>query len=174
TNFALWVERDFAFYRNDPRYKNWVAYHLRNQESLMMRLNTYRTQAYNLLIAIQQKSEGKPRTFELLMNLILPKITTLEICNDKNQLALEEWTSTFGEKERGYSISTLVNNETNDTLKVYRAIGEFIYKKNFVLIAPNSLIVLEHPQRVKLYFFRKDSCIGFTRHTKYNQLITIK
>ncbi len=174
TNFALWVEKDFEFYRTDPRYKNWVAYHLRNQESLMARLNIYRTQAYNLLIAIRQKREDKHRIYLMLMKLISPKKTTLEKCDDKNQLALEEWSSTFSEKERGYSSSTLVNNETNDTLKVYRGVGKLVYKKNFMSIAPNSLEVLERPQKVNLYFFRKDSCIGFTSHTKYNQLITIK
>lgn len=68
----------------------------------------------------------------------------------------------------------LVDNETNDTLKVYRGVGKLVYKKNFLSIAPNSLEVLEIPQKVNLYFLRKDSCLGFTSYTKYNQLITIK
>jgi hypothetical protein len=174
TNFALWVEKDFTFYQNDPRYKNWVAYYLRNEETLRTLLNIYRTQAYNLLIAIQQKSVEKSRTYQELTNLITPKKTGLENCNGKNKLTLEKWAEIYNEKDRSYSISSLVNNDTNDTVKVYRAMGDLIYKKSQLSIAPNSLKVLEHRLRVKLYFFRKDSCIGYTSHTKYNQLITIK
>ena len=166
------VERDYLFYQKDMRYKNWVAFHLTKQHSLMIALNRYRELAINVLFELQRSDEQQAPGISYLQKIINPKPISLESCPEP--LKAIDLSSIIKGRDYGMASLTLVKNQTKDTLHIYGGASRFRGMNEYAIVVPRESKVLRLPLNSKLYFFRKDACIGSTTYTKYNQSITIK
>jgi hypothetical protein len=166
------VEKEYEFYKKDIRLKNWVSFHLKKQHALMLMLVGYREAAYELLIELQ-RVEHKEVTFQLLNALIKPITVSLQNCNSTRIPKLTIDIRPGNLRDFSFASTMLIKNDANDTIKGYVGTSEFSFNE-FDPIAPRELKVIELPLNMNLYFFKKDSCLGFTSHAKYNQLITIE
>lgn len=172
TKKPLVVEKEYEFYKNDARLKNWVSFHLKKQHALMLMLVRYREAAYELLIELQ-RVEHKQVTFQQLTALIKPTTVSLQNCGSTRipKLTIDQRPDNL--RDFGFASTMLIKSEAKDTIRGYLGTTESrLYE--FDPIAPGALKVIELPLNMNLYFFGKDSCLGVTRQTKYNQLITIK
>ena len=174
TNKQKAVEKDYQFYQNDLRYKNWVTFHLTKQHSLMRALSNFRGQALNLLIELQQTGEQEAVIFDSLERLVKPKAISMKSCPKIVTKAIDNWSSIITTRNLGFASLVMVKNHTKDTLSIYPGVDNTRDPILYERVDPGDFKVIELPLKMNLYFFQKDSCIGFTSHSKYNQLISIQ